>query len=358
MLDLRSRTPNGQMRSVIFDRFGEPGEVLEVREMERPIPGPGEIIVRMNARPINPSDLIPVRGAYRHRTRLPGVPGFEGVGVVASVGQGVALAVGRRVLPLRGTGTWQEYVRSPASHAIPVPDSIPDELACQLYINPLTAWLILTKALSLDTGDVLVANAGGSAFAHVMVQFAHRLGIRTILVTGSSARLADVGAYAVVDASAGDLRSEVMALTCGKGAVAALDAVGGQAGAELAHCVASGGSFISYGLLSGEPLALSQQQLRELGLSAGGFWLRHWAEHAAAAEFRAAFDPILSLVSTGHVALPEPAHAHPLDQIREAVQAAERRGRKGKVLLTDQHAAPECGTEAFPAPGSPPRPTG
>lgn len=324
------------MKSVIFSRFGEPAEVLELRELEQPIPGAGEIVTRMAAAPINPSDLIPVRGAYRHRTPLPGVPGYEGVGVVVARGEGANVAIGQRVLPLRGAGTWQQYVRSPAACAIAVPDSIPDGLACQLYINPLTAWLILHEALALDAGDVIVANAGGSAFASVLVQLTRRRGVRVVLLSSDpkrTARLLDLGAHAVLDAVRGDLQSRVLALTGGRRAAAVLDAVGGAEGAALAHCIAPGGSFIFYGLLSGVPLALSAREVDALGIRLRGFWLRHWLEHTTPERFQAAFRQIISVVMEGDVALPEVACSYPLDHVREAVLAAEQRGRAGKVLL-------------------------
>lgn len=326
------------MRSIVFERFGEPEGVLQLRQVERPTLQSGEILVRMHARPINPSDLIPVRGAYRHRTHLPGVPGYEGVGVVAATADDVtAPAVGTRVLPLCGAGTWQEYVCSPAAYAIPVPAAISDEAACQLYINPLTAWLILTDMLCLERGDVLVVNAGGSAFAHVLLQFARVLGLRVILVTRRalhSERLMALGAHAVIDTSAEVMHARVMALTQGNGAAAVLDAIGGAAGAELTRCVRSGGRFVYYGLLSGQPLALSHAQIQARGLSVHGFWLKHWLDRVSPVCFRSTFDSILPLVESGQVTFMPAAHSRDLEQIVEAVQLTQQPGRNGKVLLT------------------------
>src|SRR5438874_3036954 len=77
------------MRAVVFDRFGDPAEVLQVRELPTPEPGPGQVRVRMLAVPINPSDLLVVRGEYGRRPLLPATPGFEGVGVVEATGGGL-----------------------------------------------------------------------------------------------------------------------------------------------------------------------------------------------------------------------------------------------------------------------------
>src|SRR3712207_9592002 len=99
------------MQSVRFQQFGNPAEVLRVEEVERPEPGAGQVLVRMRARPINPSDLLTVRGLYGSLPRLPATPGLEGMGEVAEVGEGVRhLREGQRVIPLGVAGTWQEYL--------------------------------------------------------------------------------------------------------------------------------------------------------------------------------------------------------------------------------------------------------
>src|SRR3712207_2810487 len=104
------------MLSVRFQEFGEPLKALRVEEVPRPSPGPGEVLVRMRARPVNPSDLLTVRGLYGVLPKLPASPGLEGVGEVAAVGEGVGqLSAGRRVIPLGVSGTWQEYLIAPAA---------------------------------------------------------------------------------------------------------------------------------------------------------------------------------------------------------------------------------------------------
>ena len=115
------------MQRVTFDAFGEPGSVLRVEEGPEPVPGPGEVAVRMRLCPINPADLLTVRGLYGTRPRLPAVPGYEGVGVVAALGEGVtAPAVGTRVVPLGSNGTWQQVCIAKSAALLPVPVGIAD----------------------------------------------------------------------------------------------------------------------------------------------------------------------------------------------------------------------------------------
>src|SRR4051794_14488042 len=101
------------MKAIVFDRFGDPAEVLQVRDVPEPQPGPGQVRVRMLASPINPSDLLVVRGEYGRRPTLPATPGFEGVGVVEQAGSGLLArrVLGKRVAVLNSRGgNWQEQV--------------------------------------------------------------------------------------------------------------------------------------------------------------------------------------------------------------------------------------------------------
>src|SRR5437899_4695488 len=114
------------MKAIVFDQFGDPAEVLQVRAVPVPEPGPGEVRVRMLASPINPSDLLTVRGEYGRRPELPATPGFEGVGIVEAAGPGLLGRLprwrrGRRVAVLNSTGgNWQEHVVVPALRAVHV----------------------------------------------------------------------------------------------------------------------------------------------------------------------------------------------------------------------------------------------
>src|SRR3954471_2040964 len=103
------------MKAVVFERYGEPAEVLSVKALPLPEPGRNQVRVRMLASPINPSDLLNVRGQYGQTARLPATPGYEGVGVVDAVGPGLlwrvrGLRQGRRVaVPSGAGGSWAEY---------------------------------------------------------------------------------------------------------------------------------------------------------------------------------------------------------------------------------------------------------
>jgi len=321
---------------VRFRRFGDPIDVLQVEQDELSSPQSGEILVRMIATPINPSDLIPICGAYRHRISLPAIPGYEGVGVVGDIGQGVSpYLLGKRVLPLRGEGTWQKYVRTSADLAVPVPDFIDDDSACQLYINPITAWLICTEELRLKPDDVLVVNAGGSAIGRIFAQLSKVLGYKLISEVRSARpckELPTLGAWQVIDTSVTtSLRQTVLDLTTGNGATAAIDSIGGTDGTELIHCTQRGGTVLSIGLLSGIPADWSVA--RGQGVSAKPYWLRQWVQNVSVEEWQATFRTVMELIGQGRLKMAPIAARYDLLDVKEAVRAAEMPGRSGKVVL-------------------------
>lgn len=247
----------------------------------------------MLARPINPSDLIPVRGSYSHRIPLPYIPGYEGVGVVADVGTNVSKElIGKRVLPLRGEGTWQDFVRAPAAFAVSVPESINNIQAAQLYINPLTAWVTLTEILKLQSCSVLLVNACGSAIGHLYAQLARVLNLHLIAVVRNdkhTQKLLELDVSEVVDTSSQSLFETVMDKTNGKGADAAIDSLGGSAGSDLAGCLRNRGHFLSIGLLSGQQMdwgAFADKVKMNI------FHLRHWNKKVSREKWQGTFQQI------------------------------------------------------------------
>ncbi|MFD1413214.1 zinc-dependent alcohol dehydrogenase family protein [Oceanobacillus jeddahense] len=321
-------------RLIYCDTFGDPKEVLKIKEKEIAPPEAGEVLVRMLARPINPSDLIPVRGSYSHRIPLPYIPGYEGVGVVEDVGDNVgAELIDKRVLPLRGEGTWQDFVRVPAEFAVPVPESIHTNTAAQLYINPVTAWVTMTEVLQLRPGSVLLVNACGSAIGHLYAQFARVLNVRLIAVVRNSKhtqKLLNLGASEVVDTSSQSLFEVVMEKTNGKGADAAIDSLGGSAGSELAGCLCSQGYFLSIGLLSGQQMnwgAFADKVQMNI------FHLRHWNKKTGQAKWQAIFRQIIKLVEKKELLLGFEKANYDLADIKSALNTVAD-GRKGKVILS------------------------
>lgn len=325
-------------KCIRFYEFGRPLDVLNVESKNIEPPKDKEILVRMLARPINPSDLIPISGAYSHRIPLPHIPGYEGVGIVEDVGASVAKnLIGTRVLPLCGEGTWQEYVKTSGDLAITIPDSIDNFTASQMYINPLTAWVVCKEILKLRADDVLLVNACGSSLGHIFAQLSKILGFRLIAVTRNDTyteRLLELGASDVIDTSKVSLYEMVMELTNGKGADAAIDSIGGVSGNNLAFCIHPKGNFLSIGLLSGVQVNWANI-VKYAKVHANIFHLRHWNNSISIKKWQETFDELIELINQEKLQLMTVDSCYDLSDVKQAIHVIESsKTIKGKVILT------------------------
>jgi NADPH:quinone reductase-like Zn-dependent oxidoreductase len=320
-----------------FYEFGDPKEVLKVEQKEKQAPLKDEVLVRMLLRPINPSDLIPITGAYSHRISLPTIPGYDGVGIVEDVGPDAPKElIGKRVLALRGEGTWQEFVTTSSEFVVPVPPSIDDYTAAQLYINPLTAWLLCTEVFNLQPEDSLLVNACSSAIGRILAQLSKIIGFRLIAVTRNNAHKEDLlklGASYVINSSETPLYQKVMSLTNGEGVNYAIDSIGGPSGTELAFCVQPHGTLVTIGLLSGIPLdwrKISSETKTQIKL----FHLRHWNDQVSAKTWQESFKNLISLFADKKLKLMEPQATFELTEVNKAIRFVESQLKnKGKVFL-------------------------
>lgn len=325
-------------KCIKFYEFGSPKKVLKVEYKSIQPLKDKEILVRMLARPINPSDLIPIRGAYSHRISLPNIPGYEGIGIVEEVGPLVSKNyIGKRVLPLRGEGTWQELVRTSAEYAVPIPDSIDHFTASQMYINPITAWVTCTEVLKLNSNDVLLVNACGSSIGHIFAQLSKILGFRLIAVTRNNKHTEDLlqlGASYVINTSKDPLYSTIMALTNGIGADAAIDCVGGSSGNDLAFCVHPNGNFLSIGLLSGIQVNWAEI-VNKAKVNANMFHLRNWNKNVPTKKWHDTFSHLIRLLDQRKLHFKKVDSMYDLLDIKTAIDVVESsKERKGKVFLT------------------------
>src|SRR5664279_4757055 len=128
-----------------LELHAEDGKPESLKLVEKPVsvPGPGEVLIKVAAAAVNPSDLAFLRGIYGTRKTLPVVPGFEGSGTVVAAGSGTMsrFYMGRRVAFVsgEGDGTWAEYAVTPATQCVPLPKNVTLEQGSMMMVNPLTA---------------------------------------------------------------------------------------------------------------------------------------------------------------------------------------------------------------------------
>lgn len=328
------------MKAVLFDRFGEPAEVLRVRDIPMPEPGPGEVRVRMIASPVNPSDLLVVRGRYGVLPKLPATPGFEGVGVVEKLGPGLnllgRLVRGKRVAVINSKGgNWAEYAVIPARQARPFPDDIPDEQVASAFVNPATVLAMVRHVLAVPPGGWLLQSAAGSALGRMIIKLGRHDGFRTLNVVRRREAIAELralGGDVVISSSDGPIDEQVRSVVGPEGVRYALDPVAGDTGTALFQSLAPDGRLILYGTLSGEPVRIDSRLMIAGKRVVEGFWLGHWMPRQNIPAALGLFREIAALIRAGVLAT-DPGTSFRLDAIGEAVRAAEVVGRKGKVLL-------------------------
>lgn len=213
--------------------------------------------VAMRQVPINPSDLIPVTGAYAHRINLPAIAGYEGVGRVISAPSQKADLIGCRVLPLRGAGTWQSYVDCDPELAIPVPEGINDDVAARAYINPLAASQMLERWLVY--GKRVLLSGAGSTCADLLGHWARLNGAAEVVgLYRSASRVERLRELGIVPAPAAN---EDEAKHRARAADVTFDSLGGPLASLILDNMRAGTSFISYGLLTGQSIRPSKPPL-------------------------------------------------------------------------------------------------
>lgn len=331
------------MRTVVYEEFGEPAEVLRVRDRPVPEPGPGEVRMRMLATPVNPSDLMAVRGRYTVLPELPATPGFEGVGIVESAGRGLLgrYLLGKRAAVLnRQRGNWCEQTVVPTKQVIPVPNDLPDEQAATFFINPATAYAVTRKVLAVPRNEWLLQTAAGSALGRMVIRLGRRFGFRTLNVVRRAEQveeLRQLGADEVVvfDSQRDDaqtLQRAISERTGEPGVRFAMDPVGGRTGSAVVGALAERGHMVVYGTLSGTPLSFSPRTLMAVAARIEGFWLARWMARQRLPGKLRLVRTLSKLVREG-VLTSDVEATYPLEQVAEAVRAAEAPGRRGKILL-------------------------
>jgi NADPH2:quinone reductase len=321
------------MRAVRFDRTGGP-EVLELREVTTPDPGPGEILVRHEAIGVNFIDTYHRSGLYA--VDLPSGLGSEGAGVVEAAGDGVArFHAGDRVAYALGSpGAYADYKVVRADRAVALPDGIDSQVAAAVLLKGMTAQFLLESAYQVRSGQTVLIHAAAGGVGQLLTQWAKALGADVIATVGSLAKAAKVqalGADHVILYRDHDVAAEVRRITGGAGVPVAYDSVGKDTFDGTLASLARRGLFVSYGNASGPPPPIEAQRLSRAGSlyftrpTLADYILTTAELDASAA---AVFDKILS----GEIQV-EIGQTYPLANARDAHEALESRSTIGATLL-------------------------
>jgi len=322
------------MKAALYRRAGPAAEVLQVEEIERPQPGPGEVLVRVRASGVNPTDCKTRAGMTPRPIDGFQIPNMDGAGIVEAVGPGVDPGrVGERVwlwfaaAGQRRWGTAAEWTVVPQRQAVPLPDGASFDLGASLGVPAMTAHYCLFSDGPVNGQSVLVAGGAG-AVGHFAIELAKRAGARVIATVSSAEKAAlaeKAGADLVVNYRTADVAEQIHAFAPAVDRVIEV-ALGANLALDLAVARA-GTTVVTYAAEAADPVlpvraCMTANVILRFVLLPGV---------PAAARDRAAADVTAALAAGDLTGLP--VHKFPLDRIASAHEAAEA-GAVGKVIVT------------------------
>jgi len=318
------------MRAARIEKFGE-GPVLT--DIDRPAPGPGQVLVRIAACGLNFADLLMIKGSYQDTPDPPFTLGMEISGVVESLGDGVkTLSVNTRVAVFAGSGGLAEYGVFDTTRCVPIPNTMPFEEAAGFLVAYGTSHLALTRRARLQSGERLLVLGAAGGVGLTAVELGAAMGAEVIAVARGADKLAaakDAGAHHVLDGNTVDLRQEIKALG---GADVVYDAVGGDMFKAAMRATNPEGRILVIGFASGDipqiaPNHLLVKNIDVLGFYWGGY-MRFGTDHLSASLLA-----LMRMYESGQIK-PHIGATRPLSQAAEALDLLRTRAVAGKVVVT------------------------
>lgn len=316
-------------------RHGEPSQALERTLVEPPLPGPGELRVRVEAAGLGLPDVFMCQGSYPMTPALPFTPGQEAVGVVTAAGPGCEGRVGERVMGVsvfyRGHGALAEEALLVDGYSFPAPERIPAPEAAAFVIAGHTAHLALVRRGALRPGETLLVLGGAGGTGAAAIQLGRALGAQVLATARGAGRAAfcrELGAHEVVDRSREDVAARVRELTGGRGADVVFDPVGGDAFESATRCVAREGRILAVGFASGVDARASTRHLMTHGYAVVGVMVGgDGRAHACAVQRE-----LLARHARGELGVP--VERVPWDGLPAALTRLARGEVAGRLVLT------------------------
>lgn len=327
------------MKAVILDRFGGP-DVLTIRDVPTPSPGPGQVLIKVEAAGINFAEILARQDRYAVTPKLPSIPGSEVAGTVVALGENVdSLVEGQRVAgALFASGNYEggyaEYAVIDAAFAVPIPAALNFAEAAALTVQGLSALYLLRQAPARSRTVLITAAAGG--VGSLLVQLAKLDGAnKVIAVAGAEEKLAfakSVGADIAISYLEPDWTSQLRTILGDVSPDVIYDSVGGDVTRDCLKLLGSRGQIILFGALNIQDFQLNVPDL--LGLlfnnqSLSGFAL---APLLTPASLRQSLEHLFALAVSGKIKITI-GGSFPLNQVAEAHRLVENRETIGKVVL-------------------------
>jgi len=279
-----SRGVHIQTSRLVLEEFGDPKKVVKKQSysVDSSNLGSDDVLVKMLNAPINPADINTIQGVYGVTPALPFTLGNEGVGKVESVGSSVAqLKVGDWVIPATNAwGTWRSHAVEKESSLQKIPNDIDPIMAATIAVNPCTAYRMLKDFVPLSKGDTVLQNGANSAVGQSVIQICSHLGLRTVNIIRNregvealKEELKAMGGDFVLTEE--ELRSSKLFESVAPPKLV-LNCVSGKAVIGLVKAVANGGTIVTYGGMSRQPLVVPTSALIFKDIRLAGYWMTRW----------------------------------------------------------------------------------
>jgi NADPH:quinone reductase-like Zn-dependent oxidoreductase len=324
-----------QMRAVVQS---SQGGSLEVKMVDVPVLGNGQVLVKMEYSSINPSDLSMLQGTYVNEPKYPVIPGIEGSGTVVAVGGGIipAVRMGKRVSCTSSAdlgGTWAEYVLTSAMHVIPAPESIDFKQASSLIVNPLTA-LAFVDIMTKHKTNAFVNNAAGGALGKMLVALSQKENFNLVSIVRNENQekaLKELGTKYVLNSNEPNYIDNLQKLVKELNITLFFDALGGKSTNDFIHTGLEGSTVYLYSNLSEEKSFFDTRILLQQQKEIKGFYLGNYSSKQGILK-------TLKRIKKAHNLLKNElktniAKTVELENVEEGIEFYKNNMSQGKVLL-------------------------
>jgi NADPH2:quinone reductase len=316
-------------------------EALRWTELPTPTPGPGEVLIEIQAASLNFPDLLIVQDKYQMKPALPFVPGSEYAGVVRALGEGVShLQLGQSVACLSGTGGFGTHTLAPAALCMPLPPGFPPVDAAAFIMIYATSWHALMDRAALQPGETVLVLGAAGGVGTAAIQLAKAAGTRVIAAASTDEKCAlclEQGADAAINYSvhtpAAGLREEIKRLTDGKGPDVIYDPVGGEFAEPAFRAIGWRGRYLVVGFASGPIPSLPLNLSLLKGASIVGVFWGEFARREPKANAQM-LGTLAGLYAEGRIK-PVIDQVLPMHELPRAFAVMGSRAVKGKLVLVN-----------------------
>lgn len=317
------------MKALRVQTLGEEPQILDV---EDPVPGPGEVLIKVGSCALNFADLLMIKGQYQDMPALPFSPGMEMAGTVLALGEGVQTpAPGTRVAAFSGHGGLADLAVVPAKSLTPIPDEMDFATASAFQIAYGTSHLALTRRARLKAGETLLVLGAAGGVGLTAVELGKRLGATVIASARGQEKLAvakAAGADHLIDSEAQSIRDVVRELG---GADVVYDPIGGEQFSDALRATKPEGRIIVIGFASGDVPQIPANHLLVKNITVEGFYWGGYQRFNPSA-LTQSMEDLFAMYARGELK-PHISHRFSLDQVKDAIEVLRSRKSTGKVVV-------------------------